>query len=61
MPRPNLFEREGQPAEEWRLPQAELQKRIKVATAEARRFSKTLKLRPLERQRPPETLQRKMH
>jgi tyrosinase len=49
MPRPNLFEREGQPVEEWRLPQAELQKRIKVATAEARRFSKTLKLRPLPR------------
>ena len=47
MPRPSLFEKEGRPFAEWQLPKAELQKRIDLATRDARRFGKTLRLRAL--------------
>jgi tyrosinase len=49
MPRPKLFPKEGKPFPEWQLPKAELQRRVREATREARRFGKTLRLRPLPR------------
>jgi tyrosinase len=49
MPRPILFEKEGQPVAEWQLSSRELRERVKRATLEARRFSTTLRLRALPR------------
>ena len=47
MPRPSLFDKKGQPVEEWQLPRAELTKQITAATTDAQGFSRTLKLRAL--------------